>query len=64
MKRLIIVPLLILLAMPAAAANVAKTEEQKTLYAIGLVVAQQLSTFNLTAAELEFVKQGLTDSAT
>lgn len=64
MKRSIIVPLLILFAVPAAATNVAKTEEQKTLYAIGLVVAQQLSNFNLTAVELEFVKQGLTDSVT
>jgi FKBP-type peptidyl-prolyl cis-trans isomerase FkpA len=64
MKRSILLLLLLLLAIPAAAANVARTEEQKTLYAIGLVVAQQLSTFNLTAAELEFVKQGLTDSVT
>jgi FKBP-type peptidyl-prolyl cis-trans isomerase FkpA len=64
MKKLVIAALVILLAVPAFAADVPKTEEQKTLYAIGLAVAQQLSPFNLTSAELEFVKQGLTDAAT
>jgi FKBP-type peptidyl-prolyl cis-trans isomerase FkpA len=38
-----------------------KTEEQKTLYAIGLVISQNLAAFNLSAAELELVKAGLTD---
>jgi FKBP-type peptidyl-prolyl cis-trans isomerase FkpA len=64
MKRLIIAALVVLLAIPALAADAPKTEEQKTLYAIGLVVAQQLSPFSLTPAELEFVKQGITDAAT
>ena len=40
-----------------------KTEEQKTLYAIGLIVSQNLAQFNLTPAELEIVKAGLTDAA-
>jgi FKBP-type peptidyl-prolyl cis-trans isomerase FkpA len=61
MRRLIIAALITLLAMPAFAADEPKTEEQKTLYAIGLVVGQQLSVFSLTPDELEFVKQGLTD---
>lgn len=38
-----------------------KTEEQKTLYAIGVAVSQGLGSFNLTPAELEFVKAGITD---
>jgi FKBP-type peptidyl-prolyl cis-trans isomerase FkpA/FKBP-type peptidyl-prolyl cis-trans isomerase FklB len=38
-----------------------KTEEQKTLYAIGLAVAGSLSSFALSPAELELVKSGLTD---
>jgi FKBP-type peptidyl-prolyl cis-trans isomerase FkpA len=38
-----------------------KTEEQKTLYAIGLAVAGSLSSFALSPAELELVKAGLTD---
>ena len=44
------------------AADAPKTDEQKTLYAIGLVVSRSISVFNLTPAELELVKQGLTDA--
>jgi FKBP-type peptidyl-prolyl cis-trans isomerase FkpA/FKBP-type peptidyl-prolyl cis-trans isomerase FklB len=40
-----------------------KTDEQKTLYAIGLIVSQNLAQFNLSPAELEVVKAGLTDGA-
>jgi FKBP-type peptidyl-prolyl cis-trans isomerase FkpA len=64
MKRLIIAMFIIQLAIPACAADAPKTEEQKILYAIGLIVAQQLSPFSLTPGELEFVKQGITDAAT
>jgi FKBP-type peptidyl-prolyl cis-trans isomerase len=64
MRRLIIAALITLLASPAFAADEPKTEEQKTLYAIGLIVGQQLSVFSLTPDELEFVKQGLTDAVT
>jgi len=38
-----------------------KTEDDKTLYALGLVLANQLAVFNLTPGELEIVKTGLTD---
>lgn len=38
-----------------------KTDEQKTLYAIGLAVSRSLVPFNLTDAELEFVKAGMSD---
>ncbi len=47
-------------AMPVAAQEL--TDEQKTLYALGLVIGQNLGNFNLSAAELESVKAGLTDS--
>jgi len=50
-------------AAPALAAE-PKTEEQKTLYAVGLTMAREVSVFSLTPAELEFVKQGLTDGVT
>jgi FKBP-type peptidyl-prolyl cis-trans isomerase FkpA len=40
-----------------------KTEDEKTLYALGLVISQNLSTFTLTEAELELLKAGLTDGA-
>jgi FKBP-type peptidyl-prolyl cis-trans isomerase FkpA len=62
MHRFIVIVLIILLATPAFAADMAKTDEQKTLYAIGLLVSRSLSVFNLTPAELEVVKEGLTDS--
>lgn len=45
-----------------AAGPAAMNEEQKTLYAIGLSVARSLSVFDLTASELGYVKQGLTDA--
>lgn len=38
-----------------------KTEEQKTIYAIGLAVAGSLAQFGLSPAELELVKAGITD---
>lgn len=41
-----------------------QTEEQKTLYALGLMLGMRISSFNLSAAELEYVKAGLTDSVT
>lgn len=64
MHRLVIAALVALLAIPAFAAEEPKTEEQKTLYAIGLAVARQLSVFNLTPPELELVQQGLADALT
>jgi FKBP-type peptidyl-prolyl cis-trans isomerase FkpA len=38
-----------------------KTDDDKTFYALGLVIANQLSAFRLTPAELELVKTGITD---
>jgi FKBP-type peptidyl-prolyl cis-trans isomerase FkpA len=38
-----------------------KTDDDKTLYALGLVFANQLGVFKLTPTELEMVKAGLTD---
>lgn len=45
----------------AAAGQELKTDEQKTLYAIGLAVSRSLAPFNLSEAELELVKAGLAD---
>ena len=64
MHRLIVAVLVVLLAVPSIAADIPTTEDQKTLYAIGLLVSRSLSAFNLTPAELEVVKQGLTDAGT
>jgi FKBP-type peptidyl-prolyl cis-trans isomerase len=43
--------------------NMLKTGELETLYALGLVLNRQLAVFNLSAAELALVKQGLSDAA-
>ncbi len=48
-------------AAALAAAPEPTTDEQKTLYALGLAISQSLSTFNLTDAELDFVKSGMSD---
>jgi len=39
-----------------------KTEDQKTLYALGLMLGRNISVFNLTPEELELVKSGLSDA--
>jgi len=56
-----IIALASLAAAAAVTAQELKTEEQKTLYALGLAVSQNLGSFNLSEAELELVKAGLTD---
>lgn len=38
-----------------------KTEEEKSLYGLGLVIARQMAVFNLTARELQIVRQGIND---
>ena len=45
----------------AAAGPEPKTEEQKTLYAIGIAVSRSLVPFNFTEAEMEYVKAGISD---
>ncbi|HZH03554.1 MAG TPA: FKBP-type peptidyl-prolyl cis-trans isomerase [Myxococcaceae bacterium] len=45
----------------AQAAQPLKTEDEKTLYALGAVIGKSLGNFSLTKAELELVKRGLTD---
>jgi len=41
-----------------------ETEDQKTFYALGLLVGRNLKTFDLTPEELAIVRAGLTDSVT
>jgi FKBP-type peptidyl-prolyl cis-trans isomerase len=40
-----------------------ETEEQKTIYALGVSLASSLASYGLTAEELEILKAGLTDGA-
>jgi FKBP-type peptidyl-prolyl cis-trans isomerase FkpA len=58
------------LAMPACNPNGSgggsaklDTDDQKTLYALGLILGRNVAGFNLTASELNTVKAGMTDAA-
>lgn len=48
---------------PAAAAPKTMTEDDKAIYALGLTVYKSLGQFDLSPAELEILKQALTDAA-
>jgi FKBP-type peptidyl-prolyl cis-trans isomerase FkpA len=58
-----LVVILVLTAVSAAGASGPdlKNEDQKTLYALGLVISQNLTTFNLTPTELDAVLAGVSD---
>ena len=62
MLKTVLVVLVLFLASLSFAADPPKTEEQKTLYAIGMTISQQLAVFNLTPAELDTVIQALADA--
>jgi FKBP-type peptidyl-prolyl cis-trans isomerase FkpA len=62
MKKFIAIALIVLSATTSFAKDTQRTEEEKTLYAVGLVVARSLAIFNFTPAELETVKQGISDA--
>ena len=63
--RLIVSCLVTVLCLGTAAAFAAApeptTDEQKTLYALGLAISQSLGTFSLSESELDLVKSGITD---
>ena len=63
--RIIAIALPVLLclgvSMASAAASDPVTDDQKTLYALGVAISQSLGTFSLSESELEFVKSGLAD---
>lgn len=64
MHRFALFPLILtLLVLPVAspAATQPKSEEDKTFYALGLAISQNLAMLGLSEAELEMVKAGLTD---
>ena len=49
------------LALSSVFAADPTTDDQKTFYALGVAMSQGLGSFNLSEAELEMVKTGLTD---
>jgi FKBP-type peptidyl-prolyl cis-trans isomerase FkpA len=49
-----------IMGMPATAAD-PSTDDQKTFYALGLMISQSLAPFALTESELDQVRSGMTD---
>ncbi len=47
----------------APAGPAGKTEDEKTVYAIGTMMGRQISSFGLSPSELEALKQGVADAA-
>jgi len=62
MLRIVTLLAVLLFVTPAFAQESSKTEDQKTVYAIGLALAKTISVFNLTPDEFALVKQGLSDA--
>lgn len=50
-------------APPASAEKVPTTDDEKTIYALGVSMARNLASFALTPAELEFLFAGVRDEA-
>jgi FKBP-type peptidyl-prolyl cis-trans isomerase FkpA len=64
MKRfacLLVLALFACASAPAVAQAEPKTEDDKTLYALGLVLANQLGALRLTPAELQLIEAGMSD---
>jgi FKBP-type peptidyl-prolyl cis-trans isomerase len=62
MKNLIVVTLVMCAAAGCGRLGGApKTDEDKTLYALGMIIGRNLGDFNLTSRELDVVKAGMTD---
>lgn len=51
----------LLSALPATAVAQEPTDDQKTIYTLGIAISQSLAGFALTEAEFEWLKSGLTD---
>jgi FKBP-type peptidyl-prolyl cis-trans isomerase FkpA len=59
---LVLLPATVFAQAPPAAAGIPQTDDEKTLYAAGLVLARSLKALDLSAAELEIVRRALADA--
>jgi FKBP-type peptidyl-prolyl cis-trans isomerase FkpA len=66
MRKLIIALLIVvsMLAITACTKSEPKTDDQKALYTIGVMMSKQMEILSLKPEELEFIKRGITDSVT
>jgi FKBP-type peptidyl-prolyl cis-trans isomerase FkpA len=60
---LMFLPALLLAQAPAPKAPAPVTDDDKTVYSLGLSIYRSLAQFDLSPAEMELVKQALTDAA-
>ena len=61
--RIIAAAVLLALSLPALAAD-PKTEDDKTMYALGAMVSRNFKEFKLSAKQVEQVQKGMTDALT
>ena len=66
MRKFIVTLLIVVsvLALNACSKSEPKTEDQKALYAIGVMMSKQMEILSLSPEELEYIKKGITDSVT
>ncbi|HVP67671.1 MAG TPA: FKBP-type peptidyl-prolyl cis-trans isomerase [Anaeromyxobacteraceae bacterium] len=64
MRPAVAVAVLALAAPAFAAGPELKTDEDKTLYALGVMASRSFAEFNLTPKELEIIERGMTDALT
>jgi FKBP-type peptidyl-prolyl cis-trans isomerase FkpA len=61
MRRIVALIAVLLCVSPVFAQESGKTEDQKTLYAVGLALAKTINVFTLSPEEFAIVQQGLAD---
>ena len=59
---LVLVPATLLAQTPATTPGAPQTDDDKTLYAVGLVLSRSLKDFDLSPSELEVVRRALADA--
>jgi FKBP-type peptidyl-prolyl cis-trans isomerase FkpA len=64
LKKAVLAAGMIAVPLAAGAAQTFKTEDEKTLYALGVMLGKNLGTLNVSKAELEVIKKGITDGVT
>jgi FKBP-type peptidyl-prolyl cis-trans isomerase FkpA len=66
MRKLLIALLIVvsMLAVTACSKSEPKTDDQKALYSIGVMMSKQMDILALTPEELEYLKRGISDSVT
>ncbi|MFY0567254.1 FKBP-type peptidyl-prolyl cis-trans isomerase [Archangium lansingense] len=64
MRLGVLAAVLIALTGLQATAQEIKTEDDKTIYALGLSIGRSVKMFDLSPAEIEIVKKGMTDALT